>query len=68
MALEPLFRVSWADGNTSLADDEVWGFTPGIQIFFYERNKLAINWDFAVPTSPSLRSENSLKAQWQFHF
>ena len=68
MALEPLFRVSWADGNINLADDTVWGFTPGIQIFFYGRNKLALNWDFVIPTSPSLRSENSFKAQWQFHF
>jgi hypothetical protein len=68
MALEPLFRVSWADGNTNLADNTVWGFTPGIQIFFYGRNKLAVNWDVVVPTSTSLRSEHSLKAQWQFHF
>jgi len=68
MSLEPLFRVSWADGNTNLADDTVWGFTPGIQIFFYGRNKLALNWDLVVPTSSSLRSEHSFKAQWQFHF
>ena len=68
MALEPVFRVSWADGNTSLDDDTVWGFTPGLQIFFYERNKLALNWDLVVPTTPSLRSENSFKAQVQFHF
>ena len=68
MALEPVFRVSWADGNTSLDDNTVWGFTPGVQIFFYRRNKLALNWDFVVPTNPSLRSENSFKAQMQFNF
>jgi hypothetical protein len=68
MALEPVLRVTWADGNTSIDNNEVWGFTPGLQIFFYKRNKLALNWDFANPTSDALRSENSFKARVQFHF
>lgn len=68
MALEPVFRVSWADGNTDFDDNEVWGFTPGLQIFFYKRNKLALNWDFASPTSDTLRGENSFKARLSFHF
>ncbi len=68
MALEPIFRVTWADGNTDFDNNEVWGFTPGLQIFFYRRNKLALNWDFANPTSDTLRSENSFKARLQFHF
>lgn len=68
MALEPLLRVTFADGNTDFDDNEVWGFTPGLQIFFYKRNKLALNWDFANPTSDSLRGENSFKARVQFQF
>lgn len=68
MALEPLFRVTWADGDTDVDSNEVWGFTPGLQIFFYKRNKLALNWDFANPTSDALRGENSFKAQLQFYF
>jgi hypothetical protein len=68
MALEPVLRVTWADGNTDLEKNEVWGFTPGLQIFFYRRNKLALNWDFATPTSDTLRSENSFKARLQFYF
>lgn len=68
MAVEPIFRLSYADVNTDLADTEVWGFTPGVQIFFYKRNKLALNWDIASPTTDVLRSENSFKAQLQFHF
>jgi hypothetical protein len=68
MDLEPVFRVTWADGNTDFDKNEVWGFTPGLQIFFYRRNKLALNWDFANSTSDSLRSENSFKARIQFHF
>jgi len=67
MALEPIFRLSWADANTDL-DRQVWGFTPGMQIFFYGRNKLALNWDIANPTFGGLRSENSFKARVQFYF
>lgn len=68
MALQPIVRFTRADSNTDLNDNEVWGFTPGLQIFFYGRNKLALNWDYVDPTDPSLRAESSFKAQWQFHF
>ncbi len=68
MAVEPIFRVSYADGNTDLGSNEVWGFTPGVQIFFYKRNKLALNWDIASPTTDLLRNENSFKARLQFYF
>ncbi len=67
-AIEPVFRVTMANPNTDLADDAVWGFTPGLQIFFGGRNKLAVNWDFVVFGDDSLDSENSIKAQYQFHF
>ena len=68
MAIEPVLRVGWADTNKDISDNEVWGFTPGVQIFFYKRNKLALNWDIASPTADALRSENSFKARLQFHF
>ena len=67
MALEPIFRLSWAEANTDL-DRQVWGFTPGLQIFFYGRNKLALDWDIANPSFDGLRSENSFKARVQFYF
>lgn len=68
MALEPLFRLSWADANTDVEDNEVWAFTPGVQLFFYGRNKLSLNWDIASPVTDLLRSENSFKARLQFYF
>lgn len=68
MAVEPVLRVGWADVNTDLDDNEVWGFTPGIQIFFYGRNKLALNYDIAQPTADALRGESSFKARLQFYF
>jgi hypothetical protein len=67
-AIEPLFRVTWGDPNTDVADDAGWGFTPGVQFFFYKRNKLALNWDIATWEQSGIRSENSFKAQMQFHF
>ncbi|MFQ5746966.1 MAG: porin [Gemmatimonadota bacterium] len=67
-AIEPLLRVTRAEPNTDLDDDEVWGFTPGVQIFFTGRNKLAFNWDFVTFADPTRDSENSFKAQYQFHF
>ncbi len=68
MAIEPLLRFGWADVNTDVSDNEVWGFTPGVQIFFYGRNKLALNWDIASLTTDTLRSANSFKARLSFHF
>jgi len=67
-AIEPLFRVTWGDPNTDVDDDAGWGFTPGVQFFFYKRNKLALNWDIATWEEDGVRSENSFKAQVQFHF
>jgi hypothetical protein len=67
-AIEPLFRVTWGDPNTDVEGDAGWGFTPGVQLFFYKRNKLALNWDIATWEQDGIRSENSFKAQVQFHF
>ncbi len=67
-SIEPLFRVTMADPNTDLDQDTVWGFTPGVQIFFGGRNKLALNWDFVAFGADGVDSENSFKAQYQFHF
>ena len=66
-AIEPLFRITMADPNRDLTDDVVYGFTPGVQIFFRGRNKLALNWDFIL-LGGDRGSENSFKAQYQFHF
>lgn len=67
-AIEPLFRVTMADPNTDLDEDGVWAFTPGLQIFFGGRNKLALNWDIVSFSDEALDGENSFKAQYQFHF
>lgn len=67
-AIEPVFRVTYGDPNTDIGDDGGWGFTPGLQIYFYKLNRLSLSWDFASWDEPGIRGENSFKAQMQFHF
>ena len=67
-AIEPVFRVTMADPNRDLGNDVVWGFTPGVEIFFDGRNKIALNWDFVSFAANGTDSENSFKALYQFHF
>ncbi len=66
-AIEPVFRITMADPNTDLDDDTVWGFTPGVGVFFDGRNKILLSWDF-VSFGGGLDGENSFKALYQFHF
>ena len=67
-AVEPVLRVTGAEPNTDLDDDEAWGVTPGVQLFFGGRNKLALNWDLVVFADDRVESVNSFKAQFQIHF
>lgn len=67
-AIEPLFRITMADPNRDVSDDTVWGFTPGVEVFFGGRNKIALNWDFVAFGDETLDGANSFKAQYQFHF
>lgn len=67
-SLEPAFRVTRAEPNTDLEDDEVWGITPGVNIYFYGRNKLQLNWDLATFAGDRFDSVNSFKTQFQVYF
>ena len=66
-AIQPVFRVTWADANLDIANDDNWGLTPGVQIFFYGRNKLALNWDLAL-FSDDTSSAISFKLMLQGYF
>lgn len=67
-AVEPVFRITRAEPNTDLDDDEAWGVTPGVQLFFGGRNKLALNWDLVFFSDDQVDGVNSFKAQFQTHF
>lgn len=66
--VEPVFRITYGDPNTDIADDGGWGYTPGLNLYFYKRNRLVLSWDFASWEESGIRGENSFKAQLQFHF
>ncbi|MDH3733529.1 MAG: OprO/OprP family phosphate-selective porin [Gemmatimonadota bacterium] len=65
--VQPVFRITMADPNKSIEKSTVWGFTPGVQVFFDGRNKIMLNWDF-ISFADDRRSENSFKIRYQFHF
>jgi hypothetical protein len=66
-AIQPIFRATYANANTDGSLEANWGLTPGVQIFFAQRQKIALNWDFVVYEG-DLRNVNSFKAQYQFYF
>ena len=67
-AVEPLLRIAVSEPNTDIDNDAVYGFTPGVQVFFAGRNKVALNWDFVSFADDGTSSANSFKMQYQFHF
>lgn len=67
-AVEPVFRVTRAEPNTDRDGDRVWAFTPGLNVYFFGRNKLQLNWDFATFDGDSFASVNSFKSQLQVYF
>jgi len=64
--IEPLARLSWADPNSSVADDHGILVTPGINVLFGNRNRLAVNVDVWLPAVGD--SEYSVKVQQFFYF
>lgn len=67
-AVEPVLRVTRSDPNTDVEDDEVRGVTPGVQLFFGGRNKVAVNWDLVSFADPATDGVSSFKVQFQTHF
>lgn len=65
-AVEPVARVSWADPDTELTDDEGVLATGGLVVHFVGRNKLAANVDVWSPAVGD--TEWSLKVQSYLHF
>lgn len=67
-AVSPVVRVSHADPNTDVEGDDAWVVTPGIGLYFHQRNRLTLTWDVANFGADGVDSESSFKAQMQFHF
>ena len=64
--IEPLVRLSFGNPDTDAAADHGWLFTPGVNIHFIGRNRVALNVDYWAPDVGD--SEWSLKGQVFFFF
>jgi hypothetical protein len=65
--LEFAGRVSYGDARRDISDDEGLLLTPGVNLYFFGRNRLMFNWDVFL-TSDRFTTENALRAQAQFYF
>jgi len=64
--LEPVFRLSWADPDTSTSSDSEYFSTAGVILHFLGRNRLAANLEMWDPTVGD--REYSVKVQTYLHF
>ena len=62
-------RASYGDPRRDTSDeDSAWLITPGINLYFFGRNRLMLNWDLFNPSGERFSSENALRAQAQITF
>lgn len=54
VAVEPLFRVSWADVDGPAGDAEGTLLTPGVNVYAAQNTRLALNLDVFVPAHASV--------------
>lgn len=65
--LELAGRLSHGDPSDALGGDEAVLLTPGINLYFYGRNRLMVNWDF-YRAGDRFADQNAFRAQAQFYF
>ena len=66
--VEPLLRVSWADPDTDVDDNEGTLVTPGINFYFTGRNRLMINGEAYVPAQDGVDTQYGLEVRMQIYF
>jgi hypothetical protein len=66
--VEPVARLSWGDPRRDVDGDAGLLLTPGINVYFFGRNRLMLNWDVFVPEADRFHSRHALRAQAQLHF
>ncbi|MGK7310763.1 MAG: porin [Candidatus Longimicrobiales bacterium M2_2A_002] len=66
--IEPVFRLSWADPDTDIDNNEGTLVTPGVNLYFTGRNRFMVNVDTYLPAADGLDPEFSLIAQFQVYF
>jgi hypothetical protein len=66
--VEPVARVSYGNPRLDVADDAGLLLTPGINVYFFGRNRLSLNWDVWVPQGDRFETSHALRAQAQLAF
>lgn len=65
---EPVLRVSWADPNRDLDNDEGLLLTPGVNMYFSGRNRFMVNAEAYMPSADNVDTQFGLVAQFQVYF
>lgn len=66
--IEPVGRVSFGNPRADVEGDAGVLLTPGINVYFFGRNRLQLNWDVYVPEGDRFETTHALRAQAQLHF
>ena len=61
-------RVSYGDPSRNKNGDAGLLLTPGVNLYFFGRNRLMLNWDFYMPESDRFNDEHAFRAQAQIYF
>lgn len=66
--LEFAARASYGDPSDEKEGDEGLLLTPGVNLYFFGRNRLMLNWDFYRADPDRFSNQNAIRAQAQFYF
>lgn len=66
--IEPMARVSFGDPDDRVDGDAGVLVTPGLNLYFFGRNRLMINWDVYVPENDRFETAHAGRAQINLHF
>lgn len=66
--IEPAARVSWGDPDRVVGGDAGTLLTPGINLYFFGRNRLMLNWDVYLPEGDRFDVLHAARAQMNLHF
>jgi hypothetical protein len=66
--VEPVARVSWGDPDDDIDDDAGLLVTPGINLYFFGRNRLMFNWDIYMAQNDAIDTHYAGRAQINLHF
>ena len=66
--IEPMARVSYGDPDDSISDDAGMLLTPGVNLYFFGRNRLMFNWDVFVPEGSQFDTQHAGRAQINLYF